>query len=277
MPDKDKILIKDKRTIDAVTGKPLTDKNRLHTTVAKETVKQIILGAKKRGLDPNIALAIAMQETNFGDSKAKIYYGDKDDQKTNIFQVDEIQKKANPNEDKEDWEIGLDIIKEKLKLGKKLGKKDEASIIQAYNGYGKIGGKVDTNALNKYLDKHKADNSKKTEDEYESFYKDAESKFKTLPNILYGIYATQEKPIDMNTNPIYGKRIINIRDSILKTNPDIQKMVRDIYGGEPIHATKEHIEEAKQKLGFSSDDNFHDWMMKIKGKKIIPIDDYLTQ
>jgi hypothetical protein len=41
---------------------------------------------------------------------------------------------------------------------------------------------------------------------------------------IYGI-DTAINPIDMNTNPVYGRRIINLRDSVIMQNPDIRKIV----------------------------------------------------
>jgi hypothetical protein len=41
---------------------------------------------------------------------------------------------------------------------------------------------------------------------------------------MYGI-DTSINPIDMNTNPVYGKRIINLRDSVVMRNPDIRRII----------------------------------------------------
>lgn len=274
MPDKDKIHIKDTRTIDAVTGKPLTDKNRLHSVGDKELLFQIIKGAKERNIDPYTALAISMQETNFGNSKAKIFYGNKDDQKTNVFQVDNIQSHG-IGTDKEDWEIGLDVMAEKFKLAKKIGKTKDADVIQSYNGYGKIGGELDVDGFNKHMDAfYKSPQAQNMEDwQLENYHNAKKREFSTLPNNIYGIVATNKKPIDMNKTPIYGERVVNVRDSILKTNPEIQQMVKEVYGGEPIHVTNEHIEEAKRKAGIPNTDDFVKWFSKAKGKTIVPLRD----
>lgn len=84
---------------------------------------------------------------------------------------------------------GISILKNKLEYGKKLGKKTEAEQIQAYNGYGKVG-------------------------------MNTEGKQKSM----YGIDLSKGN-LDMNTNPVYGKRIMDIRDNILKQHPEIKKMV----------------------------------------------------
>jgi len=41
---------------------------------------------------------------------------------------------------------------------------------------------------------------------------------------MYGI-DTNKEPIDMKKNPVYGKRIVNLRDSVIRQNPDIMKIV----------------------------------------------------
>ena len=90
-------------------------------------------------------------------------------------------------------DLSMQTMGDKNKLAAKLGKKSEEEVIQAWNGYGKIsstsfGGKV-----------------KK----------------------VYGLDVT-DNPIDMNTDPVYGRRVIDIRDNILKTNPDIVKLVDEV-------------------------------------------------
>jgi hypothetical protein len=41
---------------------------------------------------------------------------------------------------------------------------------------------------------------------------------------MYGI-DTNKNPIDMNTNPVYGKRIVNLRDSVINKNPELVNMI----------------------------------------------------
>lgn len=86
---------------------------------------------------------------------------------------------------------GISFLKDKLEYAKRLGKKTEPEQLQAYNGYGKL--------------------TSKSEDK---------------SNKYYGIDVSKS-PLDMNKNPVYGKRIIDIRDNVLKNNPDIVKMVQE--------------------------------------------------
>ena len=83
----------------------------------------------------------------------------------------------------------FDLWKDKKKLAQKLGKMSEEEMIQAWNGFGKI-----TPKSNEYG-----------------------------TDSLYGI----KLPIDFNANPIYGKRVIDLRENVIKKNPEIVKMVEE--------------------------------------------------
>lgn len=169
------IKIKDGRKTDAITGKPVLDTNNLSHDADVPMMQKIILAAKKNGVDPYTALAIAHQETGLaseGDSEG------------NPFHL--LDNKPDDLVDS-----GVKTLKQKLQYAQSLGKKSEADQLQSFNGYGKVGANT-------------------------------EGKQKSM----YGVDVTQN-PIDMNKTPLYGKRIIDIRDNILKTNPDVQKLVNN--------------------------------------------------
>lgn len=83
----------------------------------------------------------------------------------------------------------IEFFKSKLKLADSKGKKTEADKIQAWNGYGKISPKSEYNS-----------------------------------NVYYGINVSKT-PLDMSKNPVYGKRIIDLRENVIKKNPEIVKAV----------------------------------------------------
>jgi hypothetical protein len=87
--------------------------------------------------------------------------------------------------------VGFSIRKlsEKFTYAKKLGKKTDEDIIQSWNGYGKV--KAGTEGIK---------------------------------DTAYGIDISKE-PLDMNKNPVYGKRVKDIRDNILKKNPEVVKII----------------------------------------------------
>ena len=174
MPEPDKpIKIKDTRKTDAVTGKPVLPTNNLSHDASSDTMQRIITASKANGVDPYTALAVAHQETGLSSEG---------DNEGNPFHL--LDNRADDS-----ITAGVKTLKQKLDYAKKLGKTDEASQIQAFNGYGKVGAN--------------------TEGQQKS---------------MYGIDVTKQ-PIDMNKNPAYGKRIIDIRDNILKNNPEVVKMV----------------------------------------------------
>jgi len=177
--DSGTLTLKDYRTNDAITGAPIKDTNHLGTVAHIDTIKALISGAKKRGLDPATVLAIGVQETGL----------------TPINLLHDNRQDAPTSED--NWRTyinkSLDFLKEKQDYAKRLGKKDEASIIQARNGYGKISAK---NGGDKIYGINLA----------------------TLPN----------KTLDMSANPVYGKRVLDIRENIIKKNPQLVQLINSV-------------------------------------------------
>lgn len=171
------LKLNDTRKVDAASGNTLTDKNRFNGDADSQYVKDIITSAKKNGVDPYTALAMVHQET-----------GLKGDWQDNPLHVD--FKANNIPEDANILDASMQLLKQKLEYGKKLGKKQEAELLQAWNGYGKIGAGGEYRA-NKY----------------------------------YGIDVSKQ-PIDMNKNPVYGKRVLDIRENILKKNPEIRRLIQ---------------------------------------------------
>lgn len=172
--------IKDSRSIDYASGTKIGDRNNLSSKVKYGTLKNIINEAKSQGVDPYTALAVAMQESRMGEET-----GD------NPFSIDynvhkDLSKRA-ANED--EVKLGVELLKKKIDEGRRRGKKTEEEIIQAWNGYGKLG-----------------------------------STKENIGNKAYGIDISKN-PIDMSKNPIYGKKIIDLRENVLKKNPDIRRLI----------------------------------------------------
>ena len=85
----------------------------------------------------------------------------------------------------------LDMLDTKLKFATRLGKKDDANQLQSWNGYGKITPKSEDNT-----------------------------------NFYYGIDVNKH-PINMNKNPVYGNRVVDVRDNIIKKDNNIRKIVEN--------------------------------------------------
>lgn len=86
------------------------------------------------------------------------------------------------------------VLRHKIEYGQHLGKQTEEELIQSFNGYGKI--KMHENGV------------EGTE----------------LTPKLYGMKAGI---IDLDKNPIYGKRVIDLRENIIKKNQDIIDLLKD--------------------------------------------------
>lgn len=150
-------------------------KDKVPFKASKKVISDIIKEANIAGVDPYTALALSFQETGIGDGW-----------KDNPFHL------TTPQTDNVIRE-SLDFLKQKMEYGKKLGKKSEAEIIQAWNGYGKITPKSEYGG-----------------------------------NMYYGVDVSKN-PIDMNKTPVYGNRILDIRDNVLKKNKEIQDLVSKTY------------------------------------------------
>jgi hypothetical protein len=180
-----KIKIQDKRKIDMVTGKKVSDKSRFHAEVDSEYLDNLINSANKYGNDPYTAIAIHLAETGF-----------KDQYKTNPLHLNPSAIDIDTYEElvKDPLSGSMRYMAEKFDYAKKLGKTKEEDIIQAWNGYGSVG-------------------------------KEGEK--------YYGLNA----PINMKENPVYGKRIVNLRDSVIRTNPEIVKLVDKYEKGGKLNNT----------------------------------------
>jgi len=176
------IPIKDVRERDSITEQEVHPSKRLGGLIDTVFATEIIQKAVKRGIDPYLALAIPHQESGgfnkeWMDNPYMVPIKDPDELAK--FEADRVG-------------YALDYIKERMESAKRRGITDPATVIQAYNGLGKI--------------------------DRGSFFGGAKA---------YGVDIPEEG-INMKENPLYGKRIIDIRDNILKTNPGIVKLVDEV-------------------------------------------------
>lgn len=123
------IQIQDARKINPATGQPFRKGGAMTANVNPNVVNAIIKQAMNKGVDPNTALAIALQETHMGNQNENVGSA------WSTF----------PDEGIEDpYEQGANsmvkTLVDKLAYAKRLGydKKGEAFALQAYNGYGKL-------------------------------------------------------------------------------------------------------------------------------------------
>lgn len=183
------IRLEDKRKINPATGKPFQKTGTKSTTVKEGDVKKIVAHAKAQGVDPYTILAITLQESNINAKDGDFGHVDEVDQSNipNSVPDEELNKYIISRAFKDKMEYANTLIKQ----GKLPN--TEAYRIQAYNGLGKLfPGTEDWNGRNR---------------------------------AFYEIPVTNRNPLDLRKNPAYGKTIISLRDSVIKTNPDIVKAI----------------------------------------------------
>lgn len=174
-------VINDGRKVVAATGDKMSNVFSKSGSYDTNTIKNVIKAAKFNNVDPNLALAVALQETGLGknttlDNVVHNWYGD-----------------APKGLDRGAWMLTKEL-KSKIDEGKKLGFKDEALLIQMFNGMGRLYPQLRVNGV-------------------------------LQPQKMYGITVTKDKPLDMRKNPVYGKTVIDLRDNVIKSHPEIQSLI----------------------------------------------------
>lgn len=184
--DTRRLKIQDLRKLNPATGQPWKGDAPMSASVNPDVIDFVIKQAMNKGVDPNTALAIALQETKLGNLNEDV---------GSAWATLPDQGIENPYE--QGANSMVKALADKLDYAKRLGydKKGEAFALQAYNGYGKlmprgVGAGVPTT-------------------EY-----------------YYGIPTTRSNPLNMATNPVYGKTVMSVRDEIIKKHPEIQKAIQ---------------------------------------------------
>lgn len=196
------IKINDTRQIDAATGQKLLDSNRMSANVDMKLAKMIVDTAKKHGIDPATALSIGLNETSL--SLPKVQNVSPNSKYASIVNSDPY-KRANP-----------------FMVGAKDELPDEKGVMQP------IGDRIDKNgAIDTFFEifKNRLATAKRLGKTNEADAIQAYNGYgKINKGTLYGI-DTEKTPIDFNTNPIYGKKILDIRENIVKKNPDLMALI----------------------------------------------------
>jgi len=188
--------IQDNRKINPVTKKPINQKKDLknYKNVQKEDVEAIIKAADFLKYPRDLALSVALQESGLGTidenygHNINYYYEPPND--ATVFSGKEKQAL--------DYISGLQDkanSAKKLAAQKKIPKANQIYQLQAYNGLGVI-----------------------TPATEQAYYNGKNKSF-------YGIDVTK-KPLNLAKNPVYGKTIMNLRDSVVRLDPNLQKMLK---------------------------------------------------
>ena len=213
---KGKLTLEDTRKVRATTQKPIKPEVDLVSgQYDKATIQHVLDASKRYNFDPYTALAVALQESKLGNIDSNL--GHLKDMPTTIESklpdAKEAKKKMKFDEYSKKYSADalVRMLIEKKDIVEKKGIKDEELILQAYNGLGKV--------------------YPKTESDYHG-YEMAK---------IYGVDLPKEG-IDMKKNPLYGKQIIDLRENVIKKNPEIMEIAKTYYNP---NAPKQH---SKQEL-----------------------------
>ncbi len=223
-----KIKIKDRRKIDYVSKKPIGEKNNLSGEYDEEIVDRIIKSAKAHNIDPYTALAMGLQETQLGQGRFK----------NNPLHFNTVESFSADNKF---IDTSMKYLVEKFDYAKKLNKKGEADIIQSWNGYGKYPLDYDLIGFENYINNNNIDimDDKAVNKVKNQFI---------IPTNAYGRIITKDNPLDMNKEPVYGQKILDIRDNILKKDPLISRKIKKDFN------TSSFIESENFKKDFNLKD-----------------------
>ena len=197
MPGDEKIKISDKRTMNAAANAAIRPNKDLVTgKYDADRISNIASVAKLYGIDPNLLLSIDLQETGFGTIGEDP--GSESIGHTKGYNLSDLKTPSKRGSDEDVFDDRYDFFAraylEKMAEGKRQGLTDSLDIIQNYNGRGII--------------------TPKTENKYHGF--DMKE--------IYGV-PLPAKGISMAQNPLYGKRIFDLRENVIKQNPDLQRLI----------------------------------------------------
>jgi len=194
-PTQQPVVIEDNRKVSPTTGKLLKQSDSKTIETNRELIQSIIAQAKARNIDPKIALSIGYQEGKLGLTDDNIGHNLLPPSQEWLDNEKTGQYKTKTDKDAS---ILIDGIKQKFDYANKLGKTNLVDSLQVYNGLGKL--------------------TPSTESKY---YKGVQQ------NSFYGVPVNKNNPIDLSKNPLYGKTVKSIADSVIGTNLDIQSLIKN--------------------------------------------------
>lgn len=270
MPN-DKVKIEDKRKIDAITGEPVRDDRRFTGEYDSELIKKVIGISMHLGFDPYTGLAMLMQESNFGqpaesDNNPFGAFGHNNPFYTTAM-GNWVAKHFDDDYDKE--QRGKKPTEAYLKLKEMYNNAESyyeraGNLAQNLENAG-IDENVMSGARSTLMWKQQEVNDtferiaeplayaqkmqEKYKDRPEAYRIQAYNGLNKLTKEYYGGNITHAYglplPIDTKENPVYGKRVIDLRDNVIKANSTINELVGEAMRNKMLESLRKNIEPPK--------------------------------
>ena len=167
-------------------------------------IENLVKAARVTGVDPHSLIALSLQESGIGTAKPKRSQVSSRHSRSSaenfLGQVVDFQPNQEEELNKMSQATGIApaylkpaiVLRDKLKYAQALGFKGEEMQLQAYNGYGKLLPQKDASG-------------------------------KSVPTKYYGMNIPEEG-INMRDNPLYGKRLVELKKDLL-ANEEIRSIV----------------------------------------------------
>jgi hypothetical protein len=126
---------KNQRTLKIQDNRNIDPTKKVDHFVDPQTVRDVVETAKKAGINPNILVAQAIQETGFKDRLNPLHNNNIN---TPEF-YSKLQSNGYWNYKKAIENNTVSLLKDKTALAKRRNKTSEEDKVQAYNGYGMVG------------------------------------------------------------------------------------------------------------------------------------------
>lgn len=210
------------------TRKNIDPRKRLHSKIPKDRLRNLIKEAINEGIDPNVLLAVGMKESNLG-SRREGYYGVNgypaytdtigkqiSQKRKEIFDkygftiMNDLEKYNYPDIIKAEKKFGVDAVKKDIEEFLDLREKESTWSKE-------ISSWSDEKLFAKTL-KYKMDYAKRLGYNDELFQIQAYN----------GLGYNDDYGVDMKKNPIYGKQIQDLKENVIKKNPEIQDFIKSI-------------------------------------------------
>jgi hypothetical protein len=188
--------LKDTRKVSATTGKAINpNRDLVSGKYPSKDIYGIVKAAKRYSIDPYDLLSVSLQETGLnktGRGLGQVLMSNSEIRNSVPTKMD-TEEEA----DGDEYDMFARAYMSKMKYADKLGLKDPATRMQAYNGLGKV--------------------TPNTEKAYHGFAMQS----------IYGVPLPKEG-IDMRKNPLYGKRVLDLRDNVLRKDEQLANYIKNI-------------------------------------------------